>query len=71
MKKLVSLIARALSLLIVGGFSLSISEQSGRIAPLNLWAESDRTRVASYQDANLLINRTPGMMARMPASWKR
>ncbi|WP_066015322.1 hypothetical protein [Endozoicomonas atrinae] len=71
MKKLVSLITQALSLLIVGGFSLSISEQSGRIASLNLWAESDTARVASYQDANLLINRTPAMMATMPASWKR
>lgn len=70
MKKLVSLITQALSLFIVGGCSISTSEQSVRVAALSPWVETSTGRADSYKDARLLIHRTPAMMARMPASWK-
>ncbi|MFK0572469.1 hypothetical protein [Endozoicomonas sp.] len=71
MKKLVSLIPRVLSLLIVGGCSISTSEQSARVASLSSWAMTGSVQAASPTDAQLLIHRPSDMMGRMPASWKR
>ncbi len=71
MKKLVSLITQVISLLIVGGCSISTSEQSARVASLSSWATTDAVQTASHKDAQLLIHRPSDMMGRMPASWKR